>query len=55
MAAQIANPRDLIAPRDMTPADATRRSVVLDKYRKGESTATASPEANKGKISDVGN
>lgn len=40
-AAQIANPRDLMAPRDMTPADATRRSVVLEKYRKGEVTSTA--------------
>jgi hypothetical protein len=27
---------------------------VLDKYRKGESTATQYPDANKGKISDVG-
>lgn len=39
-AAQIANPRDLIAPQTMTPADATRRSAVLDKYRKGEVTST---------------
>lgn len=41
IAAMIANPRDLIAPRDMTPADASRRQVVLDKYRKGEITSTA--------------
>ena len=41
IAAQIANPRDLIAPRDMGPPDATRRSVVLDHYRKGEVTSTA--------------
>jgi pilus assembly protein CpaD len=41
IAAQIANPRDLIAPRAMDPADATRRSVVLDHYRKGEITSTA--------------
>jgi pilus assembly protein CpaD len=41
IAAQIANPRDLIAPRDMGPSDATRRSVVLDHYRKGEITSTA--------------
>ena len=31
-----------------------RRSVVLDKYRKGEATAATNPEAEKGKISDVG-
>lgn len=39
-AAQIANPRDLIQPRDMGPPDAARRSTVLDKYRKGEITST---------------
>jgi pilus assembly protein CpaD len=33
---------------------AGRRSTVLDKYRKGESTATVYPDASKGKISDVG-
>lgn len=41
IAAMIANPHDLIAPQTMTPADATRRSVVLDKYRKGETSSTA--------------
>lgn len=39
LAAQIANPRDIIAPRTMTPADAGRRSVVFDNYRKGEVTS----------------
>lgn len=39
-AAQIANPRDLLAPQHMTPADATRRTNVLDHYRKGEITST---------------
>ncbi len=36
IAAQIDNPRDLIAPRDMDPADAVRRSVVMGHYQKGE-------------------
>ena len=31
------------------------RAIVLDKYRKGESTSTNYPNENKGKISDVGN
>ena len=44
IAAMIANPRDLIAPRDMTPADATRRSAILDKYRKGETSSSAKDE-----------
>jgi len=39
LAAQIANPRDIVTPRTMTPADAGRRAVVFDAYRKGEQTA----------------
>lgn len=39
LAAQIANPRDIITPRGMTPADFGRRAVVFDNYRKGEATA----------------
>ena len=33
LAAQIANPGDLIAPRGMTPIDAERRSTVIESYR----------------------
>ncbi|MFN7111790.1 MAG: CpaD family pilus assembly protein [Brevundimonas sp.] len=44
LAAQIADPRDISAPRAMTPADAGRRSVVFDNYRAGRQTA-AVPEA----------
>ena len=54
LAAQVANPADLIQPRSEQPVYAARRSTVFDKYRKGESTATQYPDANKGKISDVG-
>jgi pilus assembly protein CpaD len=43
LAAQIANPADLIVPRTMDAADAERRAVVLNKYRQGEVT-----EAKKG-------
>ncbi len=39
LAAQIANPRDMVAPRPMTAPDAARRSVVFDHYRAGEQTA----------------
>jgi pilus assembly protein CpaD len=42
MAAQIADPRDINGPRTMDAADAGRRTTVLDKYRKGEVTASAS-------------
>lgn len=41
LAAQIANPRDIVTPRAMTPPDAGRRAVVLDRYRRGEQTAAA--------------
>lgn len=40
LAAMIANPADLVTPRTMDPADPERRSVVIDKYRQGRSTAS---------------
>lgn len=39
-AAAISDPRDLIEPRASDPADATRRSTVLEKYREGVPTRT---------------
>jgi len=53
MGAQIANPADLAAPRTMDPADAARREVTLEKYRKGEVTSAApNPQAG-GEISNA--
>ena len=54
LAAQVANPSDLVQPRGEDPVYATRRTTVLDKYRKGESPATTDPNSDKGKISDLG-
>jgi pilus assembly protein CpaD len=54
IAAQVADPADLVQPRAETPAFASRRATAIDKYRKGEPTQTTNPDANKGKISDVG-
>ena len=54
LAAMVDNPADLVQPRGEGPGYEARRSVVLDKYRKGETTATTNPNENKGKISDVG-
>jgi pilus assembly protein CpaD len=54
MAAMVANPADLVQPRPESPSYTTRRSTVLGKYSKGESTATIYPDQDKGKISDVG-
>jgi len=54
LAAMVDNPADLVQPRADTATYTARRSVVLDKYRKGESSATVYPNENKGKISNVG-
>jgi pilus assembly protein CpaD len=54
LAAMVDNPADLVQPRGETPALSARRAIVLDKYRKGESTATQYPTGNQGKISEVG-
>lgn len=40
LAAMVTDPRDLSAPRTMGPADATRRSDVMQKYESGQSTAS---------------
>ncbi|MGV1956436.1 CpaD family pilus assembly protein [Agrobacterium sp. 22-214-1] len=40
LAAQIANPMDLVGPRGMSPIDAERRAVVIDTYRGKTSTTT---------------
>ena len=54
LAAEIDNPADLVQPRGEQPADEARRTVVLEKYRKGEATSSASTGFDKGKISDLG-
>lgn len=38
IAAQVAEPSDLVAPAPLGKADATRRAAVLQAYRKGEKT-----------------
>jgi pilus assembly protein CpaD len=53
LAAQIADPRDLQTPRTATPVDMGRRSVVLDKYRKGEVTSSAKDDNATGAISNA--
>jgi pilus assembly protein CpaD len=54
LAAMVENPADLVQPRGESSIYTARRSVVLDKFRKGESTATQYPAQDKGKISTVG-
>lgn len=53
IAAQIADPRDLDTPAPPTSADAARRSVVLEKYRKGEKTSAETDDSAKGTVSQA--
>jgi pilus assembly protein CpaD len=54
MAAMIDNPSDLEQPRPEIPPYTARRSEAFEKYRKGATTATTYPEADKAKLSDTG-
>lgn len=54
LAAMIEDPTDLVQPRAETPAYTARRNIAFDKYRKGTSTATTYPEADRAKLSDTG-
>jgi pilus assembly protein CpaD len=53
LAAMVADPRDLVAPRGQDAADAQRRMTVLDKYRKGDSTPAETTAAQSGAVSEV--
>jgi pilus assembly protein CpaD len=55
VAAQVANPADLVQPRGETPAYTQRRTMVVEKYRRGEEPATVYINPDKAKLSDVGN
>jgi pilus assembly protein CpaD len=54
LAAMVDNPSDLVQPRSEIPPYTGRRTTVLDKYHRGDSTATTYTNPDKGKISDVG-
>jgi pilus assembly protein CpaD len=54
MAAMVDNPSDLVQPRPETAAYTARRTQSFEKYRKGTTTATTYPEAEKAKLSDTG-
>jgi pilus assembly protein CpaD len=54
LAAMVDEPSDLVQPRAESPAYTMRRNVAFEKYRKGTSTTTVYPEADKAKLSDTG-
>jgi len=53
MAAQIANPRDIVTPRAMTPADSHRAAVVFDNYRKGSNTSAPQETLVQGRVAQA--
>jgi len=53
LAAQIANPADLVGPRAMDAPDAARRADVLAKYREGEITSTETDDRSTGLVSQA--
>lgn len=55
LAAMVDNPADLVQPRGEQPSYTARRTVAIDKYRKGEDpSGKYSGHYDSGKISEVG-
>lgn len=54
LAAMVENKADLVQPRGEVPPYTGRRTTVLDKYHRGETTQAINPDKDQGKISDVG-
>ena len=54
MAAQIADPADIVHPRDLDPTDAGRRTTVIDKYRQGQATGGEADKSASGTLSSIG-
>jgi pilus assembly protein CpaD len=55
LAAMVDNPADLVQPRGESPSYTARRSVVIDKYRKGDVSPSGKYDGyDSGKISEIG-
>jgi len=54
LASMVDNPSDLAQPRPETPAYTPRRGIAFEKYKRGVTTATTYPEADRAKLSDTG-
>jgi pilus assembly protein CpaD len=54
LAAMVENPADLVQPRGDAGSNSQRRSVVLEKYRKGENPAGVYPDNSAAKLSGLG-
>lgn len=54
LAAMVDNPSDLVQPRGETPSYGPRRSVAIEKYRKGDSPSGTYNGYDSGKITGLG-
>ena len=54
VAAMVADPRDLAAPRGMGPSDATRRETVVGTYEKAQATGAQKSAEQSATLSGVG-
>jgi len=54
VAAMVADPRDLAAPRGMGPGDATRRQTVVGTYEKAQATGAQKSSEQSATLSGVG-
>ena len=53
LAAQIADPRDIVGHRPISPADSGRAAVVFDNYRRGETTSAPQEPLVQGRIAQA--
>jgi pilus assembly protein CpaD len=53
MAAQIADPRDIVGARAMTPADPGRAAIVFDNYRRGQVSSAPQEPLVEGRIAQA--
>lgn len=54
LAAMVSDPRDLVEPEPLGPADAGRRSAVMGNYEKGQPTAAQKTPDQSTSISNIG-
>jgi len=53
IAAQVADPRDLMGSQPLASGDAARRAVVYDNYKNGKPTAATKTEDQSGAVTDI--
>ena len=53
VAAQVADPRDLMAPQPLDSGDAARRAVVYDNYKNGRPKAATKTAEQSGSVTDL--